>query len=280
MHKEDNTTNTPLIDVKRVIYEKNKSLYRILPRFIINYIRHVIHEKELNNYILNDLNTKNIDFINKAIDYFKVTYTAINEDNIPKNGSYIVVGNHPLGGFDGLIITSLLHKHRKDLLVTSNDLLMNIPNLQEMFIPINTVGNNTTDLARRIENAFQQENLILIFPAGLCSRRINGEIVDLPWKKTFVSKAKLYQRDILPIYFEGRNSNFFYNLSNLRKKIGIKFNIEMMYLVDELFKNSGQHFKLVIGKPISYKSLTKEKTDYEHAQEIKKIVYELKQDLY
>jgi len=269
-----------LIDVKKVIYEKNKSLYRILPRFIINYIRHIIHEKELNNYILNDTNTKNVDFVNKAINYFNVSYTAINEDNIPKNGSYIVVGNHPLGGFDGLIIISLLHKYRKDLLVTSNDLLMNIPNLQEMFIPINTVGDKTTDLARRIEKAFQQENMILIFPAGLCSRRINGEIVDMPWKKTFVSKAKLYQRDILPIYFEGKNSNFFYNLSSFRKKIGIKFNIEMMYLVDELFKNRNQHFKLVIGKPISYRSLTNEKTDYEHAQEIKKIVYELKQDLY
>ncbi|MFA7600058.1 MAG: 1-acyl-sn-glycerol-3-phosphate acyltransferase [Bacteroidales bacterium] len=279
MHKETDI-QAPLIDVEKVIYEKNKSLYRILPRFFINYIRRVIHEKELNNYLLNDPTTKGFDFAEKIIDYFNVTYSVANEENIPKTGSYIVVGNHPLGGFDGLIVTNLLHKHRNDILVTSNDLLMNIPNLHELFIPINTVGTNTTDLARRIEVAFKQENVILFFPAGLCSRRIKGEIVDLVWKKTFVTKAKAYQRDIIPIYFEGRNSNFFYNLSAIRKKLGIKLNIEMMYLVDELFKHKNKHFRLVVGKPISYKSLNPNKTDFELAQEIKKNVYALKQYLY
>ncbi|MDD3691082.1 MAG: 1-acyl-sn-glycerol-3-phosphate acyltransferase [Bacteroidales bacterium] len=279
MHKETDI-QAPLIDVEKVIYEKNKSLYRILPRFFINYIRRVIHEKELNNYLLNDPTTKGFDFAEKIIDYFNVTYSVANEENIPKTGNYIVVGNHPLGGFDGLIVTNLLHKHRNDILVTSNDLLMNIPNLHELFIPINTVGTNTTDLARRIEVAFKQENVILFFPAGLCSRRIKGEIVDLVWKKTFVTKAKAYQRDIIPIYFEGRNSNFFYNLSAIRKKLGIKLNIEMMYLVDELFKHKNKHFRLVVGKPISYKSLNPNKTDFELAQEIKKNVYALKQYLY
>lgn len=279
MHKETDI-QAPLIDVEKVMYEKNKSLYRILPRFFINYIRRVIHEKELNNYLLNDPTTKGFDFAEKIIDYFNVTYSVANEENIPKTGSYIVVGNHPLGGFDGLIVTNLLHKHRNDILVTSNDLLMNIPNLHELFIPINTVGTNTTDLARRIEVAFKQENVILFFPAGLCSRRIKGEIVDLVWKKTFVTKAKAYQRDIIPIYFEGRNSNFFYNLSAIRKKLGIKLNIEMMYLVDELFKHKNKHFRLVVGKPISYKSLNPNKTDFELAQEIKKNVYALKQYLY
>ncbi|MDD2688366.1 MAG: 1-acyl-sn-glycerol-3-phosphate acyltransferase, partial [Bacteroidales bacterium] len=249
-------------------------------RFFINYIRRVIHEKELNNYLLNDPSIKGFDFAEKIIDYFNVTYSVANEENIPKTGNYIVVGNHPLGGFDGLIVTNLLHKHRNDILVTSNDLLMNIPNLHELFIPINTVGTNTTDLARRIEVAFKQENVILFFPAGLCSRRIKGEIVDLVWKKTFVTKAKAYQRDIIPIYFEGRNSNFFYNLSAIRKKLGIKLNIEMMYLVDELFKHKNKHFRLVVGKPISYKSLNPNKTDFELAQEIKKNVYALKQYLY
>jgi len=279
MHKETDI-QAPLIDVEKVMYEKNKSLYRILPRFFINYIRRVIHEKELNNYLLNDPTTKGFDFAKKIIDYFNVTYSVANEENIPKTGNYIVVGNHPLGGFDGLIVTNLLHKHRNDILVTSNDLLMNIPNLHELFIPINTVGTNTTDLARRIEVAFKQENVILFFPAGLCSRRIKGEIVDLVWKKTFVTKAKAYQRDIIPIYFEGRNSNFFYNLSAIRKKLGIKLNIEMMYLVDELFKHKNKHFRLVVGKPISYKSLNPNKTDFELAQEIKKNVYALKQYLY
>ena len=279
MHKETDI-QAPLIDVEKVMYEKNKSLYRILPRFFINYIRRVIHEKELNNYLLNDPTTKGFDFAKKIIDYFNVTYSVANEENIPKTGNYIVVGNHPLGGFDGLIVTNLLHKHRNDILVTSNDLLMNIPNLHELFIPINTVGTNTTDLARRIEVAFKQENVILFFPAGLCSRRIKGEIVDLVWNKTFVTKAKAYQRDIIPIYFEGRNSNFFYNLSAIRKKLGIKLNIEMMYLVDELFKHKNKHFRLVVGKPISYKSLNPNKTDFELAQEIKKNVYALKQYLY
>ncbi len=280
MEKGEIKNDVLTIDVNRVIYEKNKKLHNLLPKFFINYLRNIIHEDELNQNILKHQELKGIDFVNMAISYFNITYTAFNEENIPKNGSYIIVGNHPLGGFDGLIITSLLHKYRKDILLTSNDLLMNIPNLREMFIPINTTGTNTTELARNMEKAFQKENIILFFPAGLCSRRIKGEIVDLQWKKTFVSKAKFYKRDIIPFYFEGRNSNFFYNLSNLRKKIGIKTNIEMIYLVDELFKHRNKHFKIVIGEPISYTSLSNDKTDYEHANEIKKIVYNLKQNLY
>lgn len=280
MHKEEDTAEKLLIDVNRIIYEKSKKLHQHLPKFFINYLRRIVHEDELNQNLLNRPDIKGADFANRAISYFNITYTAFNDENIPKKGKYIIVGNHPLGGFDGLIMMSLVDKIRKDILVTSNDLLMNIPNLREMFIPINTTGTNTTELARNIEAAFQQKNIILFFPAGLCSRRIKGEIVDLPWKKTFVSKAKAFQRDIIPFYFEGENSNFFYNLSNFRKKIGLKTNIEMIYLVDELFKHRNKHFKIVIGKPISYKTLTNEKSDYEHTNEIKKIVYGLKDSLH
>ncbi len=268
------------LNVDQIIYNKNKTLHRFLPKFIIRYLRRILHEEEI-NVILNDVKGINgVDFANKIITDFNVSYTIENEENIPKGGNHIIVSNHPLGGFDGLILIDVFSKYKEKVKVTLNDLLLNIPNLVDLAVPINKTGKNSTQLARDLNKAFQEDNMIVFFPAGICSRKIKGKIVDLEWKKTFVSKAKEYKRDVLPIYFEGKNSRFFYNLANIRKKLGLKVNIEMLYLPDELFKHKNKKFKMIIGKPIPYQTFTNEKTDFEHANEIKKKVYQLKNNLY
>ena len=273
-------TNLMQLDIENIIYNKSKSLYTFLPKFIIRYLKYILHEKEINEILTKHQKVYGVDFANRIIEDFQVTYEIMHEERIPNEGKYIIASNHPLGGFDGLTLIHIFSKYKKNVKVTINDLLMNIPNLVDISVPINKTGKNTTKLAMALNKTFQEDNMIIFFPAGLCSRKIKGEIIDLEWKKTFIAKAKEYQRDIIPIYFEGKNSNFFYNLARFRKKIGIKANIEMLYLSDELFKQKNKHFKIVIGNPISYKSLTKEKNNWEHATEIKKIVYNLKQSLY
>ncbi len=268
------------LDVEKIIYNKSKTLHRFLPGFILKYLRKILHENEINDILNNAIGINGVHFAEKNIHDFNITFTVIHEERIPVGGNHIIVSNHPLGGFDGLILAHVFSKYKEKVKVTMNDLLMNVPNLVNISVPINKTGKNTTRLAVALNETFQEDNMIIFFPAGLCSRKINGEIVDLEWKKTFVSKAKEYKRDIIPIYFDGKNSDFFYNLANFRKKIGLKVNIEMLYLTDELFHQKNKHFKIVIGKPISYQTFTKEKSDYEHANEIKKIVYTLKQDLY
>ena len=263
------------VDIEQIIKEKSEKSYRILPRFVINYIRRIIHEDEVNDILRRYHGQDGISFANGLMKEFNVSFNIHHEEKILTDGKMIIACNHPLGGFDGLALISLLSRYRKDIKFPVNDFLMHVPNLQDIFIPINKMGSNSIEMARQFDEIFTSDNLILYFPAGICSRRIDGKIQDLEWKKTFVTKAKQFQRNILPIYFSGKNSNFFYNLANIRKKLGIKANIEMAYLADEFFKQRNSSYDIYIGDLIHYESLTKNKSDFAWAQEIRKQVYEL-----
>ncbi len=261
------------IDVDELIHSKNPKLKSLLPRFIINYLKRIIHQDEINDFLANHKDTFGIDFADEVINLFRTKINIVNPENIPSEGRYIVASNHPLGGLDGIVLISTFGKKRKDLFFPVNDLLLYLQNLNNIFIPINKHGKNSTEGVRQINQAFESDALILYFPAGLCSRKQKGVICDLEWKKTIVSKAKQYKRDIIPVYFEARNSNFFYNLANLRKRFGIKANIEMLYLSNEMYKQKDQTFTITIGNPISHETFTKEKTDIDWANWIKNEVY-------
>ena len=263
------------VDIEQIIKAKSEKLHRMLPRFVINYIRRIIHEEEVNDILRRYHGQDGIRFACGLMEEFNVTFNIRHEEKIPAAGKLIIASNHPLGGFDGLALISLISRYRKDIKFPVNDFLMHVPNLQDIFIPINKTGSNSIETARQFDEIFSSDNVILYFPAGICSRRIDGKIQDLEWKKTFISKAKQYQRDILPVYFSGKNSNFFYNLANLRKKLGIKANIEMAYLADEFFKQRNSSYNVHVGDLIKYQSLTTEKSDFDWAQEIRKEVYEL-----
>jgi 1-acyl-sn-glycerol-3-phosphate acyltransferase len=266
------------VNIEEIIKNKSKRLYNLLPRFVLNKIRKIIHEDEVNDILLRYHGQNGVDFANGLMKEFNVHFDIHHQERIPKDGKLIVASNHPLGGFDGLALISLISQYRKNIKFPVNDFLMNIPNLQDIFIPINKVGNNSTALARWFAEIFNSENTILYFPAGICSRKIDGKIQDIAWKKTFVAKAKEYQRDILPVYFSGKNSDFFYNLSYFRKKIGIKANIEMAYLADEFFNQRNCSYTVYIGNPVSCSSLFSEKPDYTIAQEIRDYVYTLQNE--
>jgi putative hemolysin len=152
---------------------------------------------------------------------------------------------------------------------------MNLEPMREMFIPVNKLGSQSKGHASMMQELYESDNNLLTYPAGMCSRKVKGVITDLEWKKNFISKAIEYQRDVVPIYFEGRNSNFFYNLANLRKFFRIKVNIEMMYLVDELYKQQNKSFTIKIGKPIPWQNFDKSKSHAKWATWVKEIVYSM-----
>lgn len=276
MEKELEKENVAIkIDVEELIKSKSPKLNRFLPRFIINYLKRIIHQDEINDFLAKHRSTFGIDFANEVINLFQTKINVINSENIPAEGRYIIASNHPLGGLDGIVLISTFGEKRKDLFFPVNDLLLYLQNLNNIFIPINKHGKNSSEGVRKINQAFESDSLILYFPAGLCSRKQKGKICDLEWKKTVVSKAKQYKRDIIPVHFEARNSNFFYNLAKLRKMFGIKANIEMLYLSNEMFKQKNKTFTITIGKPISHETFTKEKTDIEWSNWLKKEVYSL-----
>ena len=265
------------IDVKQVLKQKAPSLAEKVPGFIINYLIHIIHQEELNDILTRYQDKEGVSFMQELIGYFDLTLKLSGEENIPKEGRYIFVSNHPLGGLDGICLTAVIGRHYEGKIrCLVNDLLLNLPNLKSIFVPINKHGAQSRDNARLIDEAYASSNQIVTFPAGLCSRRINGKIQDVDWKKSFVQKAVEYKRDVVPVYFEGRNSGFFYRLANLRKMLGIKMNYEMIYLPDEMFRAKHKTFGIRFGQPVPWQMFDSSKKPAEWADWMKERVYNLK----
>ena len=266
------------LDIDAVLKSKAKKHYNKIPKVAINYLKRTVHQDELNYIIEKYRDEDGTDFMKACVDYFNLTLHIKGEENIPETGKFVFVSNHRLGGLDGICLAAVLgEKYDKKIKYLVNDILLNIENLESIFVPVNKHGWQAKDSVKALNEAYESENQIITFPAGLCSRKQHGQIMDLQWTKSFVVKAREYKRDIIPVHFEGRNSNFFYNLSNLRKKIGINLNVEMLYLSDEMMKKKNAEFTITFGKPISYLSLDKTNTPLKWAQNIKESVYKLNQ---
>lgn len=266
------------IDLDKVIKSKSKTLYRMLPGFLLSYLKRIVHQDDINDFIYRHRKEFGIEFARSIIRDFEMNVKVVNEDKIPATGRYIMASNHPLGGFDGIAFITTVGKFRSDIIFPVNDLLMNLPNLKQLFIPINKHGSNAENV-KIINDTFASEKMILYFPAGLVSRKIRGEILDLPWKKTFITKARTSKRDVIPVFMDGRISNRFYRIANARKKLGIKANIEMLYLVDEQYKQQNKNLTIIIGDPIPYTTFDRTHNDNYWAEWVRGKAYELKNQI-
>lgn len=267
------------IDVGDVLRSKNPALAKVVPAFIINYLKRVIHQDEINLFLGESGHLKDFELVDAALKFLKTTYRVYGSENIPSSGRYIFVSNHPLGGLDGLVFIQALSKHYPDIKFPVNDILTNLKGLSGIFLPVNKHGSQDREAVRQLEATYASDSQILYFPAGLCSRKRRGRICDLEWHKSFIAKAVQHHRDIVPAYFAGRNSNFFYNLANLRKNLGIKANIEMLYLPDEMFRQRGKEISLVFGKPIPCSTFDKSKTYPQWAEWVKNKTYGLESEI-
>ena len=264
------------IDIKQVLRQKAPSVSGKIPEFVVNYLIKTIHQDELNDILLRYRDKQGVDFMRELINYFDLTLQLVGEDNIPKEGRYIFASNHPLGGLDGICLSAVIgSRFDGKIKYPVNDLLLYLPNLKSIFLPINKHGSQERRSAQQMEEAYASDNQIITFPAGLCSRKIKGKIEDLGWKKSFIQKAVEHQRDIVPVYFDGRNSSFFYRLANLRKSLGIKMNYEMIFLPDEMFKLKHQTFKIYFGKPIPWQTFDNSKKAAGWAEWVRGCAYKL-----
>lgn len=273
---DSTSSDDKFIDLEEVIRKKNPRLHKVLPKFVVNFLKRIIYQDQINIVIENNKSAYGLDFVSGILKGFGVNVEVSGMENIPASGRFIFASNHPLGGLDGLVLMNEVGKKFPDLKFIVNDLLLNVKNFEPVFIPVNKHGRQSTEYARLIETAYKSDTQILYFPAGLCSRKIKGKIIDLPWHKSFIVKSVQFKRDIIPVYFEGRNTNFFYNLANLRKFLGIKANIEMMFLVGEMFKQQKKKIKLTFGKPLPYTVFDNSKSPGDWALQVRNIVYSMK----
>jgi 1-acyl-sn-glycerol-3-phosphate acyltransferase len=263
------------INIREVFHEKNPRMARLLPGFIFRYLEKIVHQEDINAFLKDHGLKRNLDFAEAIIEDFNVSITIEGEENIPVEGRFIFAANHPMGGFDGVVMIKILSGYFKGFRVLVNDILMNLKNLQDLFIPINKHGSLAQTSALEIEKTFESDLQLLTYPAGYVSRRIKGQVLDLPWRKSFIVKAVKHKRDVIPVHFSGRCSNFFYNLARIRKTLGIKANIEMLYLVDESYRHKNEKITVKFGKPIPWQTFDPSRKPIEWAYWVKKQVYAL-----
>ncbi|MDP4282039.1 MAG: glycerol acyltransferase [Bacteroidota bacterium] len=278
------------IDLEKLVASKNPRLLKFIPKFVFSYLRRLIHLDAINETVYQYRDEKGLLFVKRVLERLEVKMDAVwldpdgklqpmTEDLLrkllPPESRYIVASNHPLGGLDGMVLLYSIGKVKPDIIAPVNDLLLSLPGMKSLFIPINKHGKNTDNM-EIFKQTFASDKTILYFPAGLVSRKQKkGIIRDLDWKKTFITQARKFQRDIYPVFVSGRNSNFFYNLAKFRKRLGIKANFEMILLPDEMFKQKDKTVRLVFGNPIPYTLFDHSRSDAEWAEYVKNVVYDI-----
>lgn len=271
----ENQQPVKLINIREMFMEKNPKLAKKLPGFVYNYINRILHTGEINEILKKFGNAGGVEFARSVVKDFNVNETLNGIENLPASGRFIFASNHPLGGFDALLILSKIDELFGEPITLVNDVLMSIPQLRPIFIPLNKYGGHNKEVIQQLHEAYSSDKQVLIFPCGFASRRKKGIIRDPEWKKHFIVKSIEYQRDVIPIHVSGRNSNFFYNLANFRTSFRIPWNLETFFLADELFKQRNQKFTITFGKPIPWTHFDKSKTKEQWAAEVRELVYKL-----
>jgi len=264
------------IDIEQIIRNKSPKLARIIPRSVFRWIKRIIRQDEINDVLRKYGHLEGTAFIQAVLEEWGYHPNVILLGDIDPSKKYIFASNHPLGGLDGLILANEIEKRYGPVKVMVNDLLMNLVPIKSLFIPVNKYGKQSMEYARELDKMYSSDVQVLLFPAGLCSRKINFKIQDTPWKKNVVTKAVQYKRDIVPVLFDAANTKLFYRFASLRKALGIKMNIELVMLPGEMFRQKNKQMNIYFGEPIPYQTFTKEKHPEEWAAWLREKVYQLK----
>lgn len=267
------------IDIDEILRSKAGPKAKRIPRFVVSWLKRRLHQDQVNDFLQKAGDQEGVPWLKAVLDFLDTKVEVKGLENLPSDADgsrFTFVSNHPLGGQDGVALGYVLGTHYEGRIkYLVNDLLMFLPGLAPLCIPINKTGKQSRQFPAMVEAGFSSDKHILMFPAGLCSRRRHGVIRDLPWNKAFITKSVQHQRDVVPIYFSGRNSNKFYTIANVCKMLGLKFNLAMLYLVDELFKNQHKTFEVHIGRPIPWQTFDRSRTPAQWAAYVQDIVYKL-----
>lgn len=267
------------IDIDQILSNKAGKKARYVPHIVRSWLKRIVHQNEINEFLTEVGDMQGVPWLDAVMKFLDDRLEVEGINHLPDDADgrrFTFVSNHPLGGPDGIAIGQLLGHHYKGRIrYLVNDLLMNLHGLAPLCVPINKTGKQSRDLPRMVEAAFQSDNHVIMFPAGLCSRREKGIIHDVPWNKTFITKSIETQRDVVPIYFEGRNSDRFYRWASLGKRLGLKFNIAMLFLADETFLNRHKTFRVRIGKPIPWQTFDHSRRPAEWALWVEQKVYDM-----
>lgn len=266
------------INVDKILSDKMGKKARYVPRPVVRWLKHILHQEEINDFLAANRDLEGVDWLEAVIRYLDVTIDVKGLDNLPKDTRerYTFVSNHPLGGIDGVALGMVLGRHfDNNVRYLLNDILMNLPGLRPLGVPVNVTGAQDRTILQKVDEVFHSNHHLIVFPAGLCSRLIDGRVQDLPWKKTAIQKSLQTDRSIVPVHFSGQNSKRFYRIANISKALHLKFNVAMLFLADEVYRNRGGRFEIRFGKPLPPQHFDNSRTHTEWAQWLRQQSYEL-----
>ena len=266
------------IDIERVLHDKMGSKARYVPRFVVRWLEKIIHQDDMNGFFRAHKDEEGVQWLKSVVEYADMRITVHGLDNLPTDSAhrFTFASNHPLGGIDGVALGAIIGEHYDgNIRYLLNDILMNLPGLRPLGVAVNVTGSQGREAMLKVDEVFASDHQLIMFPAQLCSRMIKGRVQDLPWKKAVVQKSVQHQRDIVPIHFSGQNSKRFYRIANWSKRLGLKVNVAMLFLVDELYRNMHKPFEVHIGKPIPWQTFTSSRSYSDWAQWLRAQVYEL-----
>lgn len=270
------TDSVKYIDIKRVLAGSGSKMLSSLPDFITRIIAVIICEEQMNR-IMNKYRDKiGKEFLPAVIDELQVKIEVTGIENLPENGRCFFVANHPFGILDGLILTRIITRKYGSVKAIANEAFLYVPQLRPFIAAVNVFDGSSRDYLQALEEVYRQDEPISHFPSGEVSRRYHGKFQDCDWQKSFITKSISSRRDVVPIRFEGRNSNLFLFIYIFRNLFGIKANIELILLPRELFRKKGKTVRVIIGKPIPWQTFDKTHSHFEWAQRVKGVVYSMK----
>jgi len=267
------------VDLNQVIASKSPKLERRMPYFLKRYLQRILHVDQINKFLEENHDKQGMAFTHAVMDFIQLKVEVTGMEHFRGNTAPVFAANHPLGGLDGIALLDLAATHYGAVKTAANDFLMALDTMQEFFIPVNKLGSNR-EYQYIIREAYESDVPIVIFPAGICSRKLPIGIFDVEWQKSFIKLARSNGRPIVPLRISGRNSHFFYNLAKLRRFLHIKFNIEMLYLVDELFKQQNCSLQVIVGPPIPSEQFDSRCDDWTWARKLRQYVYYLSSENY
>lgn len=267
------------LNLAKLLKSSDSKSLRRLPWFVVKILEKIICQDQMNYVINKYIDSVGVSFQPQVIKEFNITLNVRGVENLPSDSRCFFVANHPFGVIDGLILTYYVGQKYGDLRAIGNDAFLNVPPLRPLIAAVNVYGRTSKEYISALEQVYNSDIAITHFPAGEVSRVFNGRVQDAPWQKSFITKAVLSKRDIVPFYFDGGNSRLFYSIYKLRNKLGISANLELMLLPREMFKKRNKTVSLVIGKPIPWESFNSSATHYEWAQKVREHVYKMGQSL-
>ena len=245
-----------MIDIQKEIekkFPKIKEKENFLKKSLFKIAKKIVHEDSINQFLSQNSHLKGFEFVDAVLDYFDFDYTASSNDfqNIPTSGKVVIIANHPLGGLDALCLLRLISQVRKDVKIVANDFLAGFEALNSLLIPIDNykIRQSKNDI-KKIYEALNNEEAVIIFPAGEVSRATTKGIKDPVWNKGFLSFAQNTNSPILPIFLDAKNSKTFYTISVINKTFST------LLLSHEMFKKKSKRINIKIGQIIPNENIT------------------------